>query len=108
MIRTRSDSLDDAQANDTTNRDAALASGAQIISTDYPVPGILANGYFAAIPGGTPSGCNPITTIGIECVPEDIENPAALAVPEVGGVDAGLGALVALAAIRRARRPVWL
>ena len=70
MIRTRADSLTDAWANDTTNRDAALASGAQVISTDYPVPEILNNGYFAAIPGGTPSGCNPIATIGIECAPE--------------------------------------
>jgi hypothetical protein len=104
VIRTRADSLDDAQANDTTNRDAALASGAQVISTDYPVPGILENGYFAAIPGGTPSGCNPITTFGIECVSEDIENPAALVVPEVGSVGAALAAMAGLAALWRARR----
>jgi hypothetical protein len=100
VIRTRSDSLDDAQAGDTTNRDAALASGAQVISTDYPAPGILENGYFAAIPGGTPSGCNPVSTIGLECEAEDIENPVGL-VPEIGGVG-GVGAwLAAVALLRR-------
>ena len=78
VIRTRADTLDDAQAGDTTRRDAALASSAQIISTDYPVEEILGNGYFVEIPGGMPSGCNPITTADIACDPLDIENPAAL------------------------------
>ncbi len=68
LIRTRADTLDDAQAGDTTRRDAALASGAQVISTDYPVEEILGNGYFVEIPGGMPSGCNPITTANIDFI----------------------------------------
>jgi hypothetical protein len=105
LIRTRSDSLSDAQAGDTTRRDAALASGAQIVSTDYPVPDMLDNDYFVAIPGGTPSACNPITSAGTGCLPSDIENPLFLA-PEPGS--GPLGALAAaatgaLAALRRRR-----
>lgn len=39
MVRTRAD-YDTVQSrqNDTTQRDAAFASGAQFISTDYPEP----------------------------------------------------------------------
>ncbi len=108
IIRTRADDLLDAQANDTSTRDAAFASGAQIVSTDYPVPGILDNGYFAAIPGGTPSGCNPVTTASVECVSEDIENPAALVLPEVGELGAGFAALAGLVMASMRRRPVGL
>jgi hypothetical protein len=93
VIRTRADDLSDAQANDTTTRDAALASGAQIISTDYPVPEILNNGYFAAIPGGTPSGCNPVSAAGLDCTPLDIENPAVLPEP-AAAAPAAFAALV--------------
>jgi hypothetical protein len=82
VLRTRTDVLDDAQAGDTTRRDAALASGAHYLSTDYPVPEYLDNGYWAYVPGGTPSGCNPVSAMGLECSPLDIENPAFL--PEPG------------------------
>jgi Phosphoinositide phospholipase C, Ca2+-dependent len=99
VLRTRTDVLDDAQAGDTTRRDAALASGAHYLSTDYPVPEYLENGYYASIPGGMPSGCNPISAQGLDCGPLDIENPAALA-PEPGG---GVAALAALAGMRRRR-----
>ena len=105
VIRTRADDLSDAQANDTTTRDAALASGAQIISTDYPVPEILNNGYFAAIPGGTPSGCNPITTMGIECAPEDIENPTV--VPEPGSFGLASVAIAVLALLDRSKHAAY-
>ena len=46
VLRTRADSLDDARINDTTARDAAFASGGHYISTDFPVPEYLNNGYF--------------------------------------------------------------
>ncbi|MGZ8762831.1 MAG: Ca2+-dependent phosphoinositide-specific phospholipase C, partial [Acidimicrobiia bacterium] len=40
LVRTRADGdTVEARANDTTVRDAALASGAQWVSTDFPVPG---------------------------------------------------------------------
>jgi len=65
MIRTRADSeVTTPTSGDTTQREAALASGAQWVSTDYPLPGMTAryNGstYVAQIPGGTPARCNPI------------------------------------------------
>ena len=42
--------------------DAALASGAQWVSTDYPTisDNIFGTPYFAAIPGGTVARCNPV------------------------------------------------
>ncbi len=41
VVRTRADTpIDQAQSGDTAMRDAAFASGAQWVSTDYPVPGL--------------------------------------------------------------------
>lgn len=79
LVRTRADA-DTAQARtgDVTMREAALASGAQYVSTDYPVPDPdFGTGYFVSIPGGTPARCNPVSAPR-ECMPRDIENPAAL------------------------------
>lgn len=47
LVRTRADiDTADARKDDGTRRDAALASGAQIVSTDYlTAPNIYANGY---------------------------------------------------------------
>ena len=62
IVRTRADA-DTAQARtgDTTQRDAALASGAQFVSTDYPVPNpAFGTGYFVTIPGDGPARCNPV------------------------------------------------
>lgn len=101
VMRTRADVLDDAQAGDATRRDAALASGAHYLSSDYPVPEYLNNGYWAYVPNGAPSGCNPVSAIGLECGPLDIENPAAL-VPEPGTT--APAALAALVWLRRRRR----
>ena len=40
---------------------AALASGAQWVSTDYPVPDPdFGTGYFVQIPDGSPARCNPV------------------------------------------------
>jgi len=80
IVRTRADA-DTAQARtgDVTQRDAAIASGAQFVSTDYPVPDPdFGTGYFVAIPDGTPARCNPISAPS-DCTSLDIENPAALA-----------------------------
>ncbi len=62
VVRTRADAdTEEARANDTSTRDAALASGAQWVSTDYPVPNPeFGTGYFVAIPDGHPARCNPI------------------------------------------------
>ncbi|MFT5354691.1 MAG: hypothetical protein ACI9KE_001898, partial [Polyangiales bacterium] len=53
--------------------DNALASGAQMISTDLPapIPGLT---YFVELPGGSPSLCNPISAPE-GCTASDIEDP---------------------------------
>jgi len=65
VVRTRADAdTVQARTGDTAQRDAALASGAQWVSTDYPVPGIAARfgtPYVAELPGGATVRCNPVT-----------------------------------------------
>lgn len=74
LVRTRADSDgEEARADDTTDRDAALAVGAHFVSTDFPVPH-PDTGYVVAMPGGTPSRCNPVTAPA-ECTSEAIESP---------------------------------
>jgi len=73
IVRSRADSGgEEADNNDTTRRDAALAAGSHSISTDYPakVDGLE---YWVEIPGGTPSRCNPISSPEW-CTSEDIED----------------------------------
>jgi hypothetical protein len=61
LIRTRADSdTKEARTNDTTRRDAVLASGAQIISTDYPASEQAASGYKVELPGNAVARCNPV------------------------------------------------
>ncbi len=61
IVRTRADAdTFDARLNDFTQQDAALRSGAQFVSTDYPVPDPFDGNYVAEIPGGSPARCNPI------------------------------------------------
>jgi hypothetical protein len=64
LIRSRADSPNvEAKSGDTTRREAALTSGAQVVSTDYPGPGMAARfgtGYYAALPTGTAARCNPV------------------------------------------------
>jgi hypothetical protein len=75
LVRTRADSdTTEARENDTTHRAAALASGANFVSTDFPVPH-PDTGYVVEMPGGTPSRCNPVTAPAA-CTPEAVEDPA--------------------------------
>jgi hypothetical protein len=64
LVRTRSDvPLATVISGDTTQLAAALASGAQIISTDFPVPGMAArydSHFVAQLPRGAVARCNPI------------------------------------------------
>jgi hypothetical protein len=63
IIRTRADAdTKEARANDTSRREAALASGAQFISTDYMAPDArFAGGYTAKLPEGAAARCNPVS-----------------------------------------------
>lgn len=61
LIRTRADSdTKEARTNDTARRDAVLASGAQIISTDYPASEQAASGYKVELPGNAVARCNSV------------------------------------------------
>jgi hypothetical protein len=55
---------------------AALATGAQVVSTDFPAPRDDVD-YYVTIPGGTPSRCNPVTAPA-DCTSSDIEDPSRL------------------------------
>ncbi len=62
LVRTRSDFNTDAgRNNDTTRRDLLLPSGAQMISTDFPLSEPAPwSGYTVGFPSGLPAVCNPI------------------------------------------------
>lgn len=63
LVRTRTDAdTKEARTNDTARRDAMLASGAQLLSTDYPVnePARWAGHFVVTLPGGVAGRCNPI------------------------------------------------
>jgi Phosphoinositide phospholipase C, Ca2+-dependent len=62
LVRTRTDSdTKQARTNDTARRDIALASGAQLLSTDYPASEPSQwTGYSVSLPGGAVARCNPV------------------------------------------------
>ena len=63
LIRTRTDAdTKEARTDDTSTRDAMMASGAQILSTDYPgnEPARWAGHYVVTLPGDVVVRCNPI------------------------------------------------
>lgn len=79
IVRTRADAdLIEARNHDTSRREIALRSGAQIVSTDFEaaVPAIGGD-YIVQIPGGTPARCDPVNAPK-NCRPSDVENPAQL------------------------------
>jgi hypothetical protein len=64
LVRTRSDvPLATVTANDPAMLQAALASGAQLISTDFPEIGMTGrydSDYLARLPEDLPARCNPV------------------------------------------------
>lgn len=74
VVRTRADAdTVQARTGDTRMRQAALGSGAQWVSTDYPVPDPrFGTGYSVAIPGGAPGRCNPVSATR-DCVTSLLE-----------------------------------
>jgi len=64
VVRTRSDiPVREARSGDTTRREAALRSGAQWVSTDYPEESPFGSGFIVRLPGvdDGPARCNPVT-----------------------------------------------
>lgn len=62
LVRTRSDAdTREARTGATARREAALASGAQFISTDYMQPDVrFGTGYTAVLPNAARTRCNPV------------------------------------------------
>lgn len=61
IVRTRADAnTREARVNDTSRREAAFASGAQYVSTDYYVPRVEFSDYTVSLPGGAAARCNPV------------------------------------------------
>ena len=74
LIRTMAGGCcDEPAADDYTKFEAALASGAHFISTDFPEAVPEYGDYHLQIPDGNPSRCNPVTAPDY-CTSEDIEN----------------------------------
>jgi len=63
LVRTRSDSdTKEGRSGSTVQRDAALRSGAQIVSTDYPwYEPSRWTGYSVSLPGHASVRCNPVS-----------------------------------------------
>jgi hypothetical protein len=79
LVRARTDAdTKQARTNDTSLRDAMMASGAQLLSTDYPVnePARWPGHFVVALPQGATARCNPANA-GPDCaaqlasLPED-------------------------------------
>jgi hypothetical protein len=65
LIRARTDAdTRQARADDTSTRDAMMASGAQILSTDYPAsePAPFPGHFSVALPGSAVARCDPANT----------------------------------------------
>jgi hypothetical protein len=63
LIRARTDAdTKEARIDNTSVRDALMSSGAQILSTDYPInePARWAGHFVVKLPGEVPARCNPI------------------------------------------------
>lgn len=62
LVRTRADAdTAEARAGDTARREAAFASGAQLVSTDYEREDPRFEGYVVALPTGHAARCNPVS-----------------------------------------------
>jgi hypothetical protein len=60
LVRTMTDpGFAGVRSNETAKRDASIASGAQILSTDYPFKEAHTSGYNVALPSGI-ARCNPV------------------------------------------------
>jgi hypothetical protein len=67
LVRSRTDAdTKQARANDTSTRDSAIASGAQLLSTDYPVnePARWPGHYVVTLPGNVVARRNPVNAPG--------------------------------------------
>lgn len=74
LVRSFADRSDQANhTDDKAVQQLSLQSGAQMLTTDFPVSKPRAPGFTFEIPGGTPSRCNPVNAPA-GCPPTDVEN----------------------------------
>jgi hypothetical protein len=72
LVRTRADAdTREARRNDTNRRDAAFASGAQYVSTDYMVPDVRFGAYRVNLPGAVVARCSPLLDAAV-CSPQGL------------------------------------
>ena len=73
LVRTRTDAdTKEGRSGSTVRRDHAMASGAQILSTDYPkAEPAKWTGYSVSFAGGAMARCNPVAK-NAECVDADL------------------------------------
>ncbi|MGB3412002.1 MAG: phosphatidylinositol-specific phospholipase C1-like protein [Microthrixaceae bacterium] len=77
LVRTRAD--DEVTAPTTAQRDTALASGAQIVHTDFPAGEAAVNGGYVVTFGTNPEArCNPVTTTAATCANGAVRQEARL------------------------------
>lgn len=75
LIRTRADSTGSTPRKD--RQETAWASGAHIVSTDFPPGEAHASGYVLQVPGGGPARICPIHEVGSAPIREPIDGPSA-------------------------------
>ena len=81
LVRTRSDAEGvEARADNLKRATTALASGATIVATDYPVPDPRVGPFRVDLPGRAVARCNPITAPK-QCRNAWLENPTGLRHP---------------------------
>lgn len=74
LVRTRADAdTVEARSGDTSRREAAFASGAQIVSTDFEREDSRYPGFVTRLPGGGPARCNPVSAPD-DCTAELLSN----------------------------------
>ena len=75
LVRTRAD--DDVVAPDPAQREAALASGGQVVHSDFPNgESKFGTGYVVSFPTRVQARCNPVNTTPATCSPAAAVEPA--------------------------------
>jgi len=81
LVKTRADAdAVEARAGDLSRANSALASGANVVATDYPVADSTIGPYVVDLPGTAVARCNPVTAPK-SCRDRDIENARGLRHP---------------------------
>jgi len=75
LVRTRADADLGPVLTGTNDRAAALASGAQVVHTDFPVGEAASNGYVVDLGLPVQGRCNPVNTTSATCAQAAVVEP---------------------------------